>query len=88
MVGSPVESSRVQFCIDSPVESSFVMDRFDSPVESSFVNMVQYIVKSSEVHWSPLESMWIVWGVVKYCPPWHTPPLPSATSGDDDVTQQ
>jgi len=76
MVGSPVESSRVQFCIDSPVESSgihfciriwlavqwspvessFVLDRFDSPVESSFVNMVQYIVKSSEVQWNPVES--------------------------------
>jgi len=56
MVGSPVESSRVQFHIDSPVESSFVLDRFDSPVESSFVNMVQYIVKSSEVQWNPVES--------------------------------
>jgi len=56
MADSPVESSRVQFCIDSPVESSFVLDRFDSSVESRFVNMVQYIVKSSEVQWNPVES--------------------------------
>jgi len=50
MAGSPVESS---FVLDSPVESSFVLD---SPVESRFVNMVQYIVKSSGVQWSPVES--------------------------------
>jgi len=47
---------RVKYCIDSLVESSFVLDRFDSPVESRFVNMVQYIVKSSEVQWNPVES--------------------------------
>jgi len=79
MVGSPVESSRVQFCIDSPVESSFVLDRFDSPVESRFVNMVQYIVKSSEVQWNPVESTWIAWGVVKYCV---LPPDPNPGSSD------
>jgi len=45
-----------QYMVGSPVESSFVLDRFDSPVESKFVKMVQYIVKSSEVQWNPVES--------------------------------
>ena len=79
MADSPVEFSPVQFCVSirvtvqsSPVESSFVSgysEVHSSPVESRFVNiaiMVQFIVKSSGIQWNPVESMWIMWEVVKY----------------------
>ena len=48
------------------MESRFVLIVAGSPVESRFVPVCSEVSIYSEVQWSPVESMWIMWGMVKY----------------------
>jgi hypothetical protein len=72
MSHSPVESSFVLSIADSPVQSSGVQSSPVqwSPVQSRFVIiviMVQYIVKSTGIHWDPLESTGVHWSPCGLC---------------------
>ena len=67
VAGSLVQSSGVQFCVKSSWQSSPVQW---SPVLYQYVAQPQYIVKSSEVQWSPVESSGIQWSPCGLCGGW------------------
>ena len=74
IVGNPVESSFVSNTSGSPVEFPFVSgysEVHSNPVESSGGQICKYCCNDpvySEVQWNPVEFMWIICGMVKYCP--------------------